>query len=955
MKRRVLLILTLMLLLLSFQPVRGEEPIPGKQTFYVYFPTQSVSEFRTVQYLINARSARWTQDSPYYANINLQKLYDQGHMTDAIKTGKSWDGNLSPRVKSIVLDVISSQAAGVNLCLLIPSDLVKTVFQQGDFFSWLLDILQGGKSKVHFYIIGEKTDLSEETKEVFREYSDSYDVTLLVSDFLQETVKETEGNVHTGDYYIASLYGTPMDLPLTKEEGQFAFHLPEEGQVFFLTREAGDLQVESEQGAIVPYDETKAISVPGPEKKDPVFRGRMTVSIPAGKYTIRMDGITQDDSGLKAYWYPDLENLTIKTELPENFQHGDNSIHFTLSNEYGRPEEIRVEYRTGFNGEEPGLAIPVEYTEEEGWTALIHADADQDQIQLVPAARLNAGDGNLIFSVSGESIEREIRNQETELRADLPDELTLYLDQAKEQRGTLSFRWADFFVYNAADEPHQFEVKVDQPGEEGAAEKEVSVEVRQEEGFTVTANQENGDAPVTMTVSCDETLEKTFSVFCRDIGSLVAEMIRVESEQQDQLLKPGQEMILKVTMDENLAETMEKAAAQGLEVPDVSSLTVWASLDDEKKTSELANAEGTELSFPIKNVAGGEKALTYQIVSEKSSAPAEKAEEEIADGEKQAEEQSAETGGDEKPDQANLFSAEVPSEQQTEAEKSEEPEREWKAGSISFELKNGPPEATEGIQKEVVLPLHGLFGQYEPVELFQSVFGTDDPRKLFYDVETDIESVTLEIEGLEGIETDEENRELTKTGKAELVSPISIRITAPYSHTLTLTAYDGVNYSEPLVVQVKVYSLFIHYLIGAGLVVALLLIILAIILIVRQARKPSFQNIRIRCLTIMDEDQERCRELLGKGNAVPLVNFGKKPVPMSVALILAGQSPLTEESMRIVRDISLLPTRYDEVIMVFGKDAMKQLGRREKKEQIAQGNAFRIRLDGSWLYVENVR
>ena len=956
MKKKFLLLLAVILLLFSFQSVLGEETITGRQMFYVYFPTQSVSEFRTIQYLVNARSARWTKGNPYYANINLQKLYDQEHMTDAIKTGRGWDGNLSPKVKSSVLDVISSQAAGVDLCLLIPSDSVKTVFQQGDFFSWLLNILQAGKSKVHFFLIGGKTEIPEGTKELFREYSDYYDVTRLASDFLQETVKETEEDLHTGEYYIASLYGTPMDLLLTEEEeGKLSFHLHEEGQVFFLTREERDLIVESEQGAIVPNDETKAIRVRGPEKKDPGFIGNMTVSIPAGNYTIRQDGAALENGGLKAYWYPDLENLTVAAVMPETFLHGDNIVRFTLSNDYGRPSDIRVEYRTSFDGEEPGLAIPAEYTDEGVWTAVIHAEADQNQIRLLPAARLNAGDGNLLFTVSGEATEMDIRNQAVELRDEIPEVLTLYLDPEKEQRGTLSYHWADFFVYNAADEPHQFMAKVDQSGAEESTGEEKSVEIRlEEEGFSVTASRENGDTPAVLTVSCDGTIEKKISVFCRDIGSTVSEMVQVESEQQGQNLKPGQEMILKVTLDEKLPEIMEQAAMQGVKLPDAGSLAVWTSMDGQKKQRSLANTAETELSFVMENEAGGEKTVSYQIVSEKASEP-EETEEKKTDGEISAAELPAATGENGAADQTDPLSEETSSGQNAETEIIAEPEREWKAGSISFVLKNGAPEAAEGIKEEVILPLHGLFGKYEPVELFQNVFGTDDPRTLFHDEETDIESVSLEMEGLEGIETDETSRGLTETGKIELTSPTSIRFTEPYPHTLTLTAFDGVNHSQPLVVKVKVYSLFIHYLIGAGIAVAVLLVILTIILIVRQARKPSFQNIRIRCLTIMDEDQERCRELLGKGNTITLENYGKKPVPMSATLILAGQPPLTEESMKIVRDISLLPTRYDEVLMVFGKDAMKQLGRTEKKERIAQGNIFRIRLDGTWLYVENVR
>lgn len=907
MKKIISLLLALLLLPAMVMNALGEEAASGNSRLvFLYFQTQDAGEFRTAQYVVNARTARGSRESISFANINLQRLYDPDRMAEAIKTGKSWDGELSSKVKSNVLDAISGGNTETDLWLLIPGDTVSTVFQQQELFSWIMDTLGGGKCYMHFMLIGDRAEMPEGAAKGLQPYADRFEVTALVSDFLQSTVQPNAGERHTGDYFIASLYGKPVDLPLTKNKaGENTFTLPEDGQVFLLARNGSVQAVKNGQGYDVGFENPQALEIRGPEKKDPGFSGRMTEKIPAGKYTIGTAEKSADSSAeFKAYWYPDMTGLTVSAVLPDPFLHGENTVRFTLPKDYGRLSDIAVDYRCSFNGEETGPATYAEYSKEDGWTAALQADATKNRIRIIPSARLNMKDGNLIFRITGEAAEREIQNQAPVLSAEIPEKLTLYLDPIQNKQGTLRFRWDEIFTYNPADAPHQFAA---------AAEPEETVQIRQEgDGFTLAATAETGDAPAVLTVSCDETLQARIEIDCRDLEKLAAELVQVKSEQQGTTLKPGQEAVLSVEADPALAEALKGAAAQGLSVPGLESMKAAASLNGQEKQIGLAEPGEKKLIFPAENEAAGERTISYQVISETGG----------------------ETGAD-----GNR--------------------RVWKEGTVTFTLQNNPPVLTGTVEKEVSVPLQGMFGKTEPADLLESVLGTANPGTLFTDDETKGPlTVTLVIKGLAGLETE---GEIPKTGEDQATfifgeeKPGRILLTAPGTHTLTLTASDGVNESESAEVTVKAYSLFIHYLAAGGLILGALLAVLILILAIRQARKPSFSNIRIRCLVTSDEDQERCRELLGKGTLVSLTNFGKKPVPLPAALILTGQPPLSDHGQEIAQDIVLMPARYDEAVLAFGKEAVKLLGRREKKERIAQGNIFRIRLDGTWLYIENNR
>ena len=95
--------------------------------------------------------------------------------------------------------------------------------------------------------------------------------------------------------------------------------------------------------------------------------------------------------------------------------------------------------------------------------------------------------------------------------------------------------------------------------------------------------------------------------------------------------------------------------------------------------------------------------------------------------------------------------------------------------------------------------------------------------------------------------------------------------------------------------------------------------------------------------------------MMSKTRPVSMEHFGKRPVSLNTALMLTRQPALTKELAEIAEDITLLPTKHDELNIMFGKKAMTNLGQQEKKISLSQGNVQRIRIGNQYVLIENVQ
>ena len=83
--------------------------------------------------------------------------------------------------------------------------------------------------------------------------------------------------------------------------------------------------------------------------------------------------------------------------------------------------------------------------------------------------------------------------------------------------------------------------------------------------------------------------------------------------------------------------------------------------------------------------------------------------------------------------------------------------------------------------------------------------------------------------------------------------------------------------------------------------------------------------------------------------------YGKDPVSLTDLLILARQPDPGAEVTAATDDIMLLPTKYGEVNVLFGKKAMERIGRHEKRDLITQNSVYRLRIDNYYIQIGKVQ
>ena len=183
----------------------------------------------------------------------------------------------------------------------------------------------------------------------------------------------------------------------------------------------------------------------------------------------------------------------------------------------------------------------------------------------------------------------------------------------------------------------------------------------------------------------------------------------------------------------------------------------------------------------------------------------------------------------------------------------------------------------------------------------------------------------------------------------------SIQATAPGKYTIRLTATDGVNQSEPLELNIKIDSRFTRLLTYTGIGVGAAVVLAAVILIILQKRKPAFGDVQIRCVCADKVSSDNGNEMLQKSRIIPMRRYQKKGVPMDTLMVLGMQPEVPASVLVILKDITVYPYRYEEIRLVFGKNAMAKIGRQTSQEKIPQGNVIRFRIENTYFQIENYR
>ena len=919
---------------------------PTLAVFYVPAASKGSPEALAANYTVRMIMARWNGKQNKYvqrtdSTAGALQAADDAFKYENLFNKAGSEGNDTIKNFKAVKKVLNKQDC--DIWFVVPSKAVRNFISNSSLMEQLRELTQGTSSRIHVVFLSkeecaldENTALGALTRDV------AVECTTVLPDF---QANKANGWAHNGLYFIASLFGkAPLDLPVSAEENVCRFTPKADGKAFVLIRwdgGAGDHAVKNASGQDVVLDSAFSIR---PEKGEISYTGCMATGLEKGAgYSVNLpEGAA---ASVRIFWYPDLDSIQPSLD-PLEIQYGENTVQLSVADNLNQPDSFQVQF--DFRKDDGEITNPSTVLNEKqnGWTARLNTSTANTTVTIVPRLYLKTADQNLVFEWTGNSVTKVLESGAVELQPEAPEELTLYYYQ--DHMGRLNLSWDKFFAYNKSDESLQFNVE---PANDSG---DSSIRIQPDKsGFTLELNSsEVSEGPCDLVLTGKDK-KHTLSVYRKDMAPLLNETITVEvsptepfSEESDsegfssdgefsEKVHAGMAVEVKVTIPADTVAAWQEASGQIEKAfPSLEDLILESKLlsdeTDGTESIEEAGQENTETNRLESNSLDGSMCGSVTLPTDAN----------------------AESGS--KTVRASLHTGDG----SFTLLLSNEPE---------FELINEPPYPAKEYPSEKEIRLEGFPWNYQAKDnLLELLFGTDQPFDLFQDPEGSLVKITLSVDNTDGLEMpDITTKEEDETGEMpagwtveltdEFSSNIAIRVLTPGKHKISLSASDGVSDSDPLTVQVEIYSIILRYASYAAAGLLAFLLILILIRIIIQARKPKFGNIQIRCYAGMDDDQERGREILSKCRPVPLKQYGKKPVTLSTVMVLTRQPALSAESSAIADDIQLLPTRHNELNLIFGKDARQKIGRHDKRQLITPGGHYRMRIGNTYIQLENYR
>ena len=900
MKKLLLWVCTL-ILFLSAVATAGADLVylddenSGNGIYIYYIPaTKDSNEITTAKYIAQSIIARRPDVT---ANIGKYNGKAFSKISEIFSNGNSdGTGTINKRLIPAQPEIQAN-----DYWFIIPEEAANQFINNSELMDQCRSLLTNESSRAHVVLIVNHAisipaesalgTLGAEGKTDWIQIHSDFSATELSSNSYEDR------DIHTGNYFMAALSGKPADLPYTvSEDGSTrTFTMPEAGKAFIVVhwkQEAPGI-AECMDSAGNPC-EKKDMEITLP--KEAAYTGTLLTKLAGGnEYTVACQNGEVDSFNI--YWYPNLTEIKPEVLQEGNWTRGENEIKLTVANDLGRPEDFNVLFDYQVND---GAAAQVyaEYNPEQKlWSKTITADTNTQTVSVIPSARLNMKDGNKIWEWNGEEVVFDVLSEGVRKSSQAPPSLTLWYDPVKKNYGETSLAWSDVFTYNPEDQP-EFDCR---------SNNEACILCsKTENSFTITVKEgEDSVDPWTVTLSATLLNEKA-------IHTIVIERVDVAEIWKE----------FKINLDK-----------EGKEVP--------VGKNGEIRISAYIPPEAIaklQEAIAQKVIPFTPKYLFVNYISPYSSATIPFESDEDDEGMKAEAEIFT---PDNAPPGTYTVHADISAHIDTEPDVLTERD-------IDYIIINTPPELTlpEALDDEV--RMDGLPWAYNPIDnLLVKVFGTDKLFDLFKDPETDLVSAYVRVENAQHQELFSET-----VHNPEDITEIVIK--EPGEYQIVLVANDGANDSQH-VQKVKVYSFVMRIVsyVVAGLLAVLL--ILAIVLIIIQVRKPSFEGISIRAFISSDENQDTADEILSKCKPVPLDKFKKKKITLATVLVLCRQPELSGENMAVAEDISLLTTKDSEICILFGKEAQKLVGRSEKKDILPRGKTHRFRMGNTYIQIENVQ
>ncbi|MBR2661544.1 MAG: hypothetical protein IKE15_09105 [Clostridia bacterium] len=917
MNRKIVLCLSIFMLLFMVVSVAAadlnlSDNGSSVTTIYYIAGTKDADEVLiSARYAARAIAARWPDRQLNISRLDLRTIYhttedaDKNNVFANVKNGNG--GSVAPR-KDAKPTLESHAQSGCELWFIVPASVSKDFIQNKEIADKVKTGLSSGKTRMHIVFIGSGVETAglESEGSLYRNLP--VDWIILKQDFTADEIEVNRENssVHTGTYFTASLYGTPLDIEVDPDTQQFT--MPENGRVLILTQagNAAPPAVKDEQGNYCLTDffvlekvKDGKLGYGGAYTRDPLAK--------AQKYTIQAKGKV-----LRVYWYPDFESIQPTLEMAEEWERGDQTVILRMAKLTGNPRNYIVRIKYGENGQE-AVPLSMSYEENEGcWKSVFTIGDNVNSTLLIPVVSLRMEDGNQAWSWNENEeyrVEKNIRGREIKPLDSAVTQTVVYAH--RDQYGSFSGIWGEYFDYNPADNP-VFKAGINE--EAKAAGWAVTDDAK---GFKVTcapaAGTEVPDCTIELTGK-EENSQATheITVSLRDVSELI-QLISVTYEPENPEVAVGSEVRIKAVIPADAAEQWAEAVKQLDGLPELSDM--------------LLEAEAFS----------GEDVYTQSAALEE------------AEDHSRTASCTVPAGTDKKDDVYPLAWRIRDSEDVTWRESGPE---------LSLVVRNTKPyedlEKLTAVKRE--FELSGIPGRYTPKNLMQEIMPEQSVFGLFQDDETDITEIRMTLRPTSGItvngETVEtETYECTLSGDADLPD-IQIGDTGEY--ILTLTASDGVNDSDsPAEISINVKSSFIRIAIYAGIGAFVLLLILIAMLIIRQKRKPAFDTIRIKAYMSGDDNPDHGNEMLEKSQSVPMGRYEKQGVDLATVMVLARQPEASASVTEVLEDIIVYPGRYEEVRLAFGKKAMSMIGRQSNQERIQKGDTIRFRVENTYVQFEN--
>ncbi len=778
----------------------------------------------------------------------------------------------------------------------------------------------------------------------------------LQSNFLQQKTNQQDV-LHTGNWFTAALYGTLVDLPITEVEGEqfFTFDMPTNGSVVIVTQQnetMGEPAVSDENNRYA--GETRSFQYSANNRdKTGIVVTRLNGLTANQRYTVAYG---QDARVLsnRVYLIADFAKLAPALRLPEKVTRSEQTATLSVGeNAFGQGARFQVQWSwngTTINGST--------FDETSGRWTLVQTPTENDtSVQVSTLMKLYAEDGDLLYTWKSENLEKAVVNSELAATG-YTKELTLYYFAGDERKDAISFAIDDYLSYNRNDE-----VSLSVNGHD-LAEGAFSVA----DGFTLTYEQttgritleadngwqgENEAIPLTLETRNEEQYAQTtvtVQTYCVNNFVQKAKMkilddagrtIFGKEDSQECGMTAGQAYTWCVTLGSDVAtnwidmpQTTETAGIPRLE--DV--FFVVTTLDAEKTVNALATSTdlislngGGAAAMQLEPFAAGEQGeYLTAFTLEKNDSESYQGEATIHFANTWANNENV-----------NLYLYAV----------YDDPTTNSKCILTTQEVQCNISNANVRVTGEVPtapneIRLPGMPDQLESKTVsLQEVLGVKSLADLFTDDETPDELVySVRVSNAESVTVAQNEQVLESTvssaedttsalyAEIDPQQPVMIDFSAKGEILITLYASDKVNEpSAEVTVSFHVVSEVETLVRYAVCSVAALMVLVILVFVVVQLKKPAYGRRTIRCVVCADTmNGSDIDELLMQSHGADLYSFKKSKICLSQLLLMTRQASLAPEMASIVDDIEIAPGGKRGIVLHYGKKARKQLACKRK-------------------------